>query len=1055
MNSSLYEDKTYTLYEKDVLDYWKTEDIYSKIKDSEKRHNTVFDFCNGPPFISSNTLHIGHLMVESNKDAMLRYQRMHSKQCKNLLNFDVHGLPSETVVMKKLNLNSTLEILDYGIAKFNKECKDVIHNYSEAWKPLYDRLGRWSDFSSACKTMDTKYMESCWYIFSLLYKKNLVYKAFKVMPYTYKLETSLSNFEISDTYKNIKSKSVYVLFELLKECNTYLVAWTTTVYTLPCNVALCVGPRIKYMLCEDYHGNKYIVAESSINNLQKKFVSIQFYSYGEDMKGLEYKPIFNYINYRYHRVLVDDYVKENPEYGTSIVHLSPSQGDDDYRICIDNGVLTSQELKEVCPINSNGTFSNVMEDLSGILIFDTVDILIAKLKSNNSILRIQQIDHQYPHCPRTGVPIMYLALPCYFIDVPKIKDRMIELNKSINWSQDKIGSGRFHNWLMSSKPWCISRTRVFGTPLPIMVSDDGDTLVIESINDLISKTGIENITDIHPEYVHNLTIRKNGKIFRFEPYVFDCWFESGCVPYAQLHWPFENREVIDSKSNFLSEFVAESQDQTRGWFYTLLVISTAISDMAPFKNVICNGIITDEKGEKYSKSKGNSPDSFKLLDTYGADVIRLYLLSSPVTRCEDLKFNITSLNETKQKFILYINSVKFFVENYINMCKVFEDSKIDIIDTFNLSHDFDKWILEKSYILRLGVEQHMNSFHPDAAVKLIIDFFEDLANWYIKFNRDRLKGNCGKHEWTISLSTLMTVIKDFTLILSPFAPFYSEYVYGFLKQVLPENLKTFSIHNLLYPSVTRNYNTISKFTILQKITCAIRTFRDKSKSHKSVKVPIKNCTIYIKNDILNDIVRDITLIQKDINCLNFTFDSYENSGVNFIVKPVVKTIGMKHRKKSKMVIEAFKNLKFEDIINDTLLINLGNEVIELTNDCFYIEAETKGISIDDIVITIDDTYDKNLYNEYQLRMLCSFIQKIKKSMKLKYWNQLEIYYKDTNNVFKTFIESHVDEVYEKIKSNILEYNHNLNYHGFTSYRYTFQEFDDSKHNINFLVKQIQ
>jgi isoleucyl-tRNA synthetase len=899
--------------------------------------------------------------------------------------------------------------------------------------------------------MDTNFMETCWYIFSQLYNKGLVYKAFKVMPYSYKLETSLSNFEAGENYKSIKTKSVYVAFELKNTPNVFIVAWTTTHFSLPSNLALCVNPDMRYVLCRDENNKSYIVGENSVNNLNKKFVSVEFYAVGKDMKYLEYKPLFNYINYSYHKVLVDDYVKDSPINGTGIVHLAPSLGEDDCRVCVDAGVISPKNLDQVCPIDSTCRYTSIMKDLAGILVFDATEILINKLKQNGSLLRIQQIEHDYPHCPRSHTPLMYRALPSWFIDVPKIKSRMMELNKEIYWSQQNIGSGRFHNWLAQARPWAVSRNRFFGTPLPIWKSnDDTEIVIISSIDELMEYEWVlynkedkkERPKDLHIDFISKIQLysKTTNNILKLDMSVFDCWFESGCVPYGQLHWPFENKDFFNNRT-YLADFCDESLDQVRGWFYTLLVISTAISDKPPFKNVICNGIILDNQGNKFSKSAGNAPNSLDLLKTYGADIIRLYLVGSPVVKAEPLFFNTKFLSNMKQQIIPYYNSVKFFLENYITVQKNGENLKILYLDeqnveTLNNITIMDKWILEKVCILKKEVEFHMDKYHPDTAIKNIIDFVEDLTNWYVKFNRSRIKGIFGKDELITSMSTLFTVLIDYMLITAPFTPFFSEMAYMYMKPLLPQNMQTFSIHALKYPNHNMYYNMTQSFSRLQKVSRLIRQLRESSEKHTSFNIPIKSCVIYHHNqEYLNDIKQLIDLIQDGLNCLDFQYKLISDDLINYTTKVNMKSIGQKFKKDGKEVKLLIESLSqsvlknfYDKIINQIDITLCNGQSISVTTNDFEVLI-TKNLELsqnmkyaegESLLLCCDLTYDVEIHTYGQIRKFCSLIQNMRKTMGLKKWNTILINYSfyPENNEFSNAIIQYQQFILKKLGTNI-------------------------------------
>lgn len=783
-------DSTYAGHEAHVANFWTNANIDELIRQVDLTNAEEFRFTDGPPFVSGS-LHMGSLSISFIKDTVLRYQRMHGKRCTNKIGFDCHGLPSENMVMKLLNLNSKKEIEEYGVDKFIEKCIATIHEYSNSWKPTYDRIGRTVDFNNQYKTIDKNFMEIVWWIFKEIHRQNLVYKAFKVMPYSYACETPLSNFEAGLNYKQITTNSVYVKFQFKESPNTFFIIWTTTPWTLTSNVALIVSPTIMYVKCYTKIGEVYVLSENCQNNLKLEFDKVEQIGLGSTLKGIEYLPLFNYMNFTYQKVLVDNYVQDTPEIGTGIVHASASHGVDDCRVCLENNVIDSRDLHKTCLVDSTGKFIAGMGELSGKIVFDTNRTIIQMLKQSNMLVLTQNYMHQYPFCYRTDTPLLYKIVSSHFIAVSQIKDQLVAMNDKINWSNPEIGQKRFRNWIADAKDWCVSRNRYFGTPIPVWESDDGEeSIVIGSIDELVQLAGLtERPQDLHLHTIGNITIISptSEKVLHINRAMFDCWFESGVVPYGQHHYPFENANIFDNQ-DYLCDFVAEGLDQTRGWFYTLLVISTIISRKPPFKNVICTGLILDKTGQKLSKRNGNFVDPNILVDKYGADVIRLYLLSSQLINGEPLMFNEEEVHNVCKRLIPFLNVMKFYCEQKtifkaeLVSCKE-QNLTIDYITTAS-NHQVqditDMWILTKLANLKENVEQHMNLYHIDNAVCQLIDFIEDMSNWYIKISRDRFKGKDGIREQQLSLSVLYTVLYDYTLLIAPFAPFLSEHCYQYL-----------------------------------------------------------------------------------------------------------------------------------------------------------------------------------------------------------------------------------------------------------------------------------
>ena len=1054
-----FDKESFYSHEKEILKYWKENDVVKKIMEVEYTEGT-YEAMDGPPFVSGS-LHMGHLVVSAIKDYMQRYMHMHGKKTINKLGYDCHGLPIENMIMKMLGLKSIDDIVKFGVDKFNKICKETIDKLSGSWEPSFDIIGRWADFKNVYMTKDTNFMETCWWIFKTMHDRGLVYEGYKVMPYSYSCETPLSNFEAGSEYKDIDSKSSYVLFPLKNDTNVNIVAWTTTPWTLPSNVALCVNPNLEYILCTDENGKKYVVADGHQNNLSPvKILTSEPYMKGSQMVGLEYIPPFDYVKLKCHTVIADEYVKGTGAIGTGVVHISPAHGNDDYRVCVENKIINKKDLKQVCFVNSDGTFDVVIEKYAGMLVFDADIEIVKDLKKKGIIVKTQTYKHSYPHCPRAHTPLIYMAVSSYFIEVTKVKGKLIELNSRVNWTRKEIGAGRFHNWLDQTEDWCVSRNRFFGTPLPIWVSDDGsEIVVIGSIQELVGKAKLSHVpTDIHKEFVDGITIvsEVTGNVLKNVGMVFDCWFESGSVPFGQLHWPFENSDYFDGK-DYLSEFVAEGLDQTRGWFYTLLVISTIILEKPPYKNVMCTGMILDGEGKKISKSAGNFFDPAELIQKSGADIVRLYLLRSQVINGEPLqlgddkkakddkkktiveKIDDKLRKDIKERMLPFVNSIQFFMVHFQNYKKNHQHNPdaikyIQTIDesSFTDKPEFagpltvlDKWILEKVYLLRVAIDNHTDKYEIDFATRAIIDFVEELTNWYLKLSRDRLKGSCGDDDWTTSLHVMYTVLWEYLLISAPFIPFLTEHIY--LHLVDPLQRKE-SIHLERYPKVSRNYGMSKVFSQIQNIAKAIRYARDSTTTHRSVKIPIKECHIlYTDEKALKNIREYVQEIADEINCLEMRYILIGDNAMLYEVEPNMRTLGKKFKKNAEAIAKALRDLPIDITKNyyvnkvDSLTIEYVDEKgtnckVDLEKEDFEIlvKIETKNtgnfqiIEKDGFLVCVDMTYNESIYCEYEARKIAAFIQQFRKLNKLNPWNRLTIKYQTDHKIAENIITTHQD-----------------------------------------------
>lgn len=1546
-------------YEKDILQFWQENDIYNLVQTQENAmSNDVFDFMDGPPFPNSKNLHHGHIFIGSLKDTVLRYQRMHGKKCPNKLGFDTHGLPTESACMKRLNLTTNADIEKFGVANFNEECITMINEFTTSWKPIYDRCGRWCDFNNVYKTLDKNFMESIWWSFKELHKKGLIYQGYKVMPYSWKLETPLSNFEAGENYKEVNTNSIYVAFDLVTDSNIKFVAWTTTPWTLPSNLALCVNPNANYMKCTTKSDISYIVGEHYVLNLKMDFISVELFGKGSDLVGLEYVPLFDFLDVKFHKVLADLYVKDQSEIGTGIVHIAPAYGDDDCRVCRLAGIIDNKNLDKLCPINSTGEFLPIIKPYAGMLVFDADKLIVKDLMDSGKGLLTQMYKHNYAFCERSNTPLISRTCSSVFVEVTKLKERMLELNEKISWSRPEIGQNRFKNWLEHTIDWGLSRNRNFGTPIPLWQTADGEeTIVIGSIQELVDLAGLEFApTDLHTQHIDSIVIisptsgkpmrrikdvfdcvtentqislgngrntritnmynhlntnvmsfkntenfknitqstcnafiekgskqcieitledgrtlecTKNHKILTYEnnkyiwkqshelitgvsrivtsvkypeilnlndtteshwqlsckntllkyntyddkiksmtfarllgyiltdgsfhnhttvkkvtgtflianildaqlvandinllcgvnpninynsrsnlhlinvpkqlldsfinlegiqigrrinkeatlpqfiledncpvdiireflsgmfggdgitprvspnickktktisykfigikfvasktethinsliaeynnivklfnkiginnveiskPYqtstskkqlntekkyqllltisnpkdillfhkyigfayclqkqmrleicaswrnvqeclsnkrndifqqilthidngftrqqaydiisvkhndlqnimtfnqvsnclrantnvtkclsnillkdwlisinalefffddtlkkgknvyivkntdtyipsfnllvtnktsigikkvydlsvelthafiangmvIHNCWFESGCVPTAKLHYPFENSTYFDNKE-YLSDFVAEGIDQTRGWFYTLLVLSTALFDKPPFKHCICSGLILDEHGKKFSKKTGNFIDPNLLLDEHGSDILRLYLEKSPLSNAQELYFKSSDVTDVGKKLIPYTNGVTFFIDHLTN---AYKSGVTDVkyigkdFDYNSLTNVTDKWILERVSNLREFVETHMDEYHVDKPVLEILNFIEDLTNWYIKFNRLRMKGKFGETDQQTALSVLYTVLYEYILISAPFMPFLSEHIYKQLKTVFTQQsvlpTHVLSVHMLHFPNVERKFGIEQSFKKLQTLCSLIRGIRDGSTTHTSTKVPIELCVVYEDDQqAIVELQNLLEVIQDEVNCTRFEFQPVPAK--SYCLKPNFKVIGKKYKKLAQNVANILLSIssigvsKYLEHGGGVLGIINNDNIYEFLPDEFEI-IETKLMSTDNypnivikesngLLLAVDLNISEEGAEKYLVKCFCKEVQNIRKQMGLKQWDKIILNYYTESEQLKNCLEKH--------RNKLLELSNNVNY----------------------------
>ncbi|UKI33535.1 MAG: isoleucine--tRNA ligase [Lentisphaeria bacterium] len=637
----------------EILRFWQESEIFHKSLE-QRRGGDEFVFYDGPPF-ATGLPHYGHLLAGTIKDVVPRYQTMRGKYVERRFGWDCHGLPVENEMEKQLNLSSKRDIEAYGIDKFNEACRSIVLRYTAEWEKVVGRMGRWVDFRNGYRTMDRSFMESIWWVFKSLWDQGLVYEGYKILPYCPRCATPLSNFEANQGYREVVDPAITIRFRAADRENTYFLAWTTTPWTLPSNLALTVGPDIDYVEVRD-GDDHYILAEARVGVYYKEKPEILWRGKGSELVGRRYEPLFPYFadlaGKGAFQVLAGSFV--STEDGTGIVHTAPGFGEDDNAVCKAAG------LPEVCPIDEECRFTAEVPDYQGRPVKSTDKEIIDRLKAEGKLIHRGQIKHSYPHCWRDDGPLIYRAISTWFVKVEAIKDKMIRNNQQINWVPAHLRDGRFGKWLENARDWAISRNRYWGTPLPIWRNAEGEVIVVGSAAELEKLTG-KKIDDLHKHFMDKIEIPSpTGKSpLRRVPEVFDCWFESGSMPYAQQHYPFENKQHFEE--NFPADFIAEGLDQTRGWFYTLVVLASALFDQPPFRNVVVNGLVLAENGQKMSKRLRNYPDPMVVIDRYGADALRLFMLGSQVVRAEDLKFSEAGVKEILRGIMIPMwNALSFF-----------------------------------------------------------------------------------------------------------------------------------------------------------------------------------------------------------------------------------------------------------------------------------------------------------------------------------------------------------------------------------------------------------
>jgi isoleucyl-tRNA synthetase len=1003
----------FTESENRTLKFWQENDVYRRICE-QNNDGCIFKGHDGPPFCNAATLHTGHVHIGMMKSTMVNFKNMHGHNVANKIGYDSHGLPLEQVVNRLLSLSTNKDVKQYGLANYNQKCEETVNSFAGSWQPIYNRIGRFLDFKNEYKTLDCSYMESVWWVWKQLWNKGLVYKGHKIMPYSTECGTALSISEASgdDVYKDVTDPAIYIKFKLLDKENTYFVVWTTTSWTLPSNLGLAVNSKFTYVKVKDSTTNEhYILAESCLKNLYKptKKQDVKQYEIiesflGEQLKDVEYEPLFNYFaKDRKFKVIAADFVTQDS--GTGIVHLAPAFGADDFDACIANNIVDIKEIGNFCPIDENGFVIEPVTDYVGQKILSTNIPIIERLKSGGKLIKKEMYTHSYPHCWRTDTPLIYKAVSSFFIKVTDLKDDLIKNNDKVNWVPEHVGQKRFKLWLENAKDWGVSRSRFFGTPIPVWISDDGEEMqCIGSIDELVELARLtERPTNLHPQYIQHIKIpSKCGKgMLSCTLDLFDCWFESGCVPIAQAHYPFENSNIFDDKE-YLSEFICEAIDQCRGWFYTLMVISTALFNKPAFKNVICSGLILADDGKKFSKRLGNYVDPLELCNTYGADAIRLYLTGSPAAHGDAFQFNVNNIRDINGKYIQWLNALKFLIEHTIKFQK---DGNVFALDAYKTSTNImDLWIISRVKTLLINVEMAMNSYMIYKVKPEILDFIEDFTNWYIKFNRNRLRGRfCHVDEQCQALSVLHFVSLMFVKIAAPFVPFLTEAMYEKLKVYLPKDEQKMSVHMCSYPNVNEFLNDSKverSMKRLQMVAGMVRKLRSKSTSATSVKMPVRD--VMIVNDdpeFLDDLKMLERYMCEEINALHITYE-VKYGFVRYHLELNNRELGLKFRNKlpevksylTKLLQEDIAEysktgiLKFDDVVLDFSLVSVSKtrNVRLGKNEMSINENQTD--------VIVDFEQDNSVMEAYITRLFIVAVQKMRKQTKLRPWNKIGIYY---------------------------------------------------------------
>ena len=1060
---------------KEIISYWNSNNIFEK-SISSRSEDKIFPFYEGPP--SANGMPgIHHVMARTIKDIFCRYKTLKGYRVYRKGGWDTHGLPVELQVEKNLGITKDDIGNKISVEKYNEECKVAVMQFKEAWEELTESIGYWLDIDDAYITFKNNYIESVWWSLKELYKKGLLYKGYTIQPYSPAAGTGLSSHELNmpGAYKNIKDTSLTAQFkiqknkksqEIIGDSDCYFLAWTTTPWTLPANNGLAVGEKIKYNLIETF--NKYteskinvIIAEKCIekffdsNNLKTSEELIfdkQNLPYkilktfkGKDLVGFDYDQLLPYVKAEKpaFTVVSGDFVTTDE--GTGIVHISLTFGSDDFYVSKKNnlpGIFVKNDKNEDVPIvDKSGKFVKEIIDFAGLQVkaFSDVEGLTTdeqisiKLKKENKAFDVKKYEHSYPHCWRTDKPILYYPLESWFINSTKLKDDFINKNKDINWQPESTGTGRFGNWLENLVDWNLSRSRFWGTPLPIWRTKDGkDEICIGSINELKSeikksvdlgfmKNNISDNIDLHRPFVDEIILAsKEGSPMYRETDIIDVWYDSGSMPFAQYHYPFENKDIFEKM--FPAKFIAEGVDQTRGWFFTLHAISIMLFGKVSYENVISNGLVLDKDGNKMSKRLGNAVDPFEVIKKFGPDATRLYMVinSNP---WDNLKFDIDGISEILRKFFGTLNNTYNFFALYANIDGFTGNEKL--IPYEKRSYE-DKWIISKLNSLIKFVEDKLDNYDPTKSSRQINKFInDDLSNWYIRLNRKRFwKGDLTEDK-LMAYQTLLECLYKISIISSPFIPFYSEKLFKNLNAFNISNSE--SVHLLEFPKVDNE--RISevlerKMSYAQSISSLVHSIRKKEKIR--VRQPLSKISIPMKSLDMENEIKDVEkIILSEINVKEIEY-VHDNSKVfTKKIKPNYKELGSIHGKNMKIVAERISSMTQDEItqlekdesINFELDGGLKLDLLLNQVEILFGQIEGKQVASNDtFTIALDISIDNDLLAEGVSREFINKIQNQRKEIKLEVTDKIEIYISNHSKEINSFLLKHKDFICNETQS---------------------------------------
>ena len=965
--------------EHDILKLWQETDAFQQSL-ANTQGKKPYIFYDGPPF-ATGLPHHGHLVASTIKDVVPRYWTMKGRYVMRRFGWDCHGLPIEHEIDKQLGMSAQDAVEKLGVAGYNDECRAIVQRYVKEWRHTITRIGRWIDFDNDYKTMDAWYMESVWWVFKQLWDKGLIYQGVKVVPVSTALGTPLANFEATSNYQDVQDPAITVLLKLVDE-DAHLAIWTTTPWTVPSNLAVCVGDDIEYSLVVDEESGKQIyLATERLDQYQgdSEFRVVKTLL-GKDLVGRRYEPVFDYFADKADEgafvVISGDYVTTDS--GTGLVHQAPAFGEEDYKAFQAAGLEAF-----ACPVSLHGEFTDEVPDFAGRHVKEADKDIISALKAKGALYRQDVIQHSYPYCYRSDTPLIYRAIPSWYVRVTAFKDNLKAANEQINWVPEHIKHGRFGNWLDGAIDWAISRNRVWGTPLPVWVNDEtGKALCVGSIDELYDYTGVR-VDDLHREHVDDLTFQVEGEpgTYRRIEEVLDCWFESGSMPYAQLHFPFENEDVFNA--GFPAEFIAEGLDQTRGWFYTLTVLGGALFDQPAFRNVIVNGMVMAEDGKKMSKSLRNYTPPDELMETYGADALRLYSINSGLVRGEEQRFADSGVRDMVRRALLPWYNAYSFLRTYAEI-----DEWSPQKGQFEGDNILDQWIMSRLQTLKNTVATEMEGYRLYNVVPGLFAFIEDLTNWYIRLNRGRFWGEDISADKIAAYSTLYEVLMELSKVMAPFAPFLSEHLYQSLAQLAGQPAQPNSVHLCDYPEAEAVKVKPGLETAVERMQQVILLGRQKREEVKiGLRTPLARLTIVNSDAALLEDMRSLEgYVRDELNVQSVEYSADESAYIELYAKPNFPLLGKRLGKRMKAFAGVIANLDIGQISelqnNGDIQLTVAGESETFSSEEIQVQqqarAGTNTVSNRQIAVDLDCQLTPELIRGGYAREVVNRIQRARK-----------------------------------------------------------------------------